>query len=44
MASNYPMTREELKCMGFVFVDYTDLIVIGTEDETKESVCQKQQQ
>ena len=44
MALRYPMTQEELKCMGFVFVDDTDLIVIGTEEDTKESVCHKQQQ
>ena len=44
MALHYPMTREELKCMDFVFADDTDLIVIGTEDDTKESVFYKQQQ
>ena len=30
--------------MGFVFVDDTDLIVIGNENDTKETVCRKQQQ
>lgn len=40
----YPMSKEELKCMGFVFVDDNDLIVIGKENGTKETVCRKQQQ
>ena len=30
--------------MGFVFVDDTDLIVIGDEEDTADEVCNKQQQ
>ena len=30
MALQYPISTEELKCMVFVFVDDTYLIVIGT--------------
>ena len=40
----YPITREQLKCMGFLFVDDTELIVIGKSNDSKEQVCIKQQQ
>ena len=44
MSLQYTMSNEELRCMGFVFVDDTDLIVIGNKNYTKETVCRKQQQ
>ena len=40
----FPLTKEELHCMGFIFVDDTDLIVIAKEDETKQDVLKRQQQ
>ena len=43
MSLQYPMSDEELRCMGFVFVDDNDLIIIGTEDDTTETVLRKQQ-
>ena len=43
IALQYPMKTEELKCMGFVFIEYIDLIAIVIEDETRETVCYKQQ-
>ena len=43
MSLKYPITHEFLKCMGFLFVDDTDLIVIGNEEESGVQVCQRQQ-
>ena len=40
----YPMTSEGLQCMEFVFVDGTNLIVIGDKEDSVEEVCTKQQQ
>ena len=40
----HPLTVEELKCIGFIFVDDEDLIVIAKENETIEDVRDKQQQ
>ncbi len=39
----FPLTKEELHCMGFIFVDDTDLIVIAKEDETNQDVLKRQQ-
>ena len=43
MSITYPITREQLECIGFLFVDDTDLIVIGEENDSVEQVCAKQQ-
>ena len=40
----YTLTKDELRCMGFVFVDNTNLIVIAKENETIEDVKVQQQQ
>ncbi len=40
----FPLTKEELHCMGFIFVDDTDLIVIAKENETVQDVMRRQQQ
>ena len=40
----FPLTNEELRCMGFIFVDDTDLIVIAKESENIEDVKVRQQQ
>ena len=40
----YPLIAEELKCMGFIFVDDTDLIVIAKENETLDDVKYRQEQ
>ena len=44
MSLTYPMISEELKCMRFLFVDDTNLIVIGERKDSAEDVCIKQQQ
>ena len=44
MSLTYPMTSEDLQCMGFVFVDDTDLIAIGDKNDSVQEVCIKQQQ
>ena len=44
MSLKYPLTEEHLDCMGFLFVDDTDLIIIGKENETRDQVCNRQQQ
>ena len=38
------MTVRELKLMGFIFVDDTDLIVIAKENETLDDVKYRQEQ
>ena len=43
MSITYPITREQLEFIGFLFVDDTDLIVIGEENDSAEQVCAKQQ-
>ncbi len=40
----FPLTNEELHCMGFIFVDDTDLIVIAKENESVDDVMRRQQQ
>ena len=40
----YPLTKDELRCMSFVFVDDTELIVIAKEDKPIEEVKVQQQQ
>ena len=40
----FPLTNEELRCMGFIFVDDTDLIVIAKKSENIEDVKVIQQQ
>ena len=43
MSLKYPITQEFLQCIGFLFVDDTDLIVIGDEEEELEDICVRQQ-
>ena len=34
----YQLTKDEVRCMSFIFVDNTHLIVISKENETIEDV------
>ena len=38
----YPLTKDELRCMGFIFVDNTDLIVIAKKTIKDVKVQQQQ--
>ena len=40
----FPLMKEELHCIGFIFVDDTDLIIISKENKTVEDVKIRQQQ
>ena len=40
----YPLTTEELKYIGYIFVDNTDLILIAKENKTIICVKYRQQQ
>ena len=44
MSIRYPISDDWLKCMGFLFVDDTDLIVIGDGEEGVEEIRVRQQQ
>ena len=39
MSLKYPITEETLLCIGFLFVDDIDLIIIGDEKEELEENC-----
>ena len=44
MSLKYQITQEFIKCIGFLFVDNTDLIVIEYDEEELEDICVRQQQ
>ena len=44
MSLTYPMTSEDSKFMGFIFVNDAVLIIIGNGIDTLEEFCVQQQQ